>query len=87
MDIIIVSSVFSHDWVLKFGNKRFYLGQDVKFCSRVLGMDTSYVAEQIGGSDLTDPRLRKKLAKFICHELNITKDNVNQYNLWDFCAQ
>lgn len=88
MDIIIIRNGIAHDWVLKFGrNKQFYLGQDIKFCRRVLGMEPGFIAREIGDNDLTKPSVRKRLAKFICRELNITKENVHQYNDWDFCAQ
>lgn len=87
MNIVIVRNGIAHDWVLEFGKKSFYLGQDIKFCRRVLGMEPSYIASEIGGKDLTNPAIKKKLAKFICRELNITRENVSQYNPWDFCAQ
>ena len=41
---------FWREWVLvlptteRHGTQRFYLGQDVKFCTRVLGMDTGTLA-------------------------------------------
>jgi len=42
---------FDHNWTLvvstKTKTKSFYLGQDVKFCSRVLGMEPSYIVRQI----------------------------------------
>jgi hypothetical protein len=63
---------FSHDWTLNAYGKNFYLGQDVKFCARVLGMN---------------PSNRKAIARTICRELGITRSNVKSIEPWSLCAQ
>jgi hypothetical protein len=83
---------FDHNWTLivstKKHTKSFYLGQDVKFCSRVLGMEPSYIIEQIGTREVDHGTLgNKKLAKFICKELNLNGRNINKIEPWGLCAQ
>lgn len=76
---------FGHDWTLEAYGKQYYLGQDVKFCHRVLGMDPSYIVQQIGSREIETPSVNKRLAKFICNELGVTrKTNINT---WELCAQ
>jgi hypothetical protein len=87
MKVIITrgSYGFGQEWTLEAYGKQYYLGQDVKFCSRVLGMDPSYIVQQIGSSEIEVPAVNNRLAKFICNELGITrKTNINA---WDLCAQ
>jgi hypothetical protein len=55
---------FCYNWTLKAYGKSFYLGQDVKFCHRILGCDPSYIVQQIGSNDLGKESTKKKLAKF-----------------------
>ena len=83
---------FDHNWTLvlstKTQTKSFYLGQDVKFCSRVLGMDTSYVVQQVGTRDINEgTKGNKKLAKFICQSLNINGRNFSKIEAWGLCCQ
>ena len=76
MKVLISSSYgFDHNWTLCVDQKEFYLGQDVKFCSRVLGMEPTYVAQQIGSGDISNPVVNKKLAKFIVKSLDLNKKN------------
>jgi hypothetical protein len=60
---------FAHYWTLVHRNKSYYLGQDVKVCSRLLGMTPGYVAKEIGDNDLTNEKTNKKLAQFIVKTL------------------
>jgi hypothetical protein len=70
---------FGHDWTLEAYGKKYYLGQDVKFCSRVLGVSPSTIVSAIGSPEIEVPAI------FICKELGITrKTNINA---WDLCAQ
>ena len=83
---------FDHNWTLvvstKTKTKSFYLGQDVKFCSRVLGMEPSYVVQQIGTGEISEGTPgNKKLAKFICKELNLNGRNIDKIEPWALCAQ
>lgn len=76
---------FGHNWTLVAGKKSFYLGQDVKFCSRVLGMSPSYVAENIGTNDLRTATARRKLAAFIVQSLGI--DDFSGIEPWALCCE
>lgn len=78
---------FSHEWTLHAFGKSFYLGQDVKFCIRVLGMEPSYVVQQIGSNDLRNEETLKRLAEFICDELNLTEENAVNLESWELCCQ
>jgi hypothetical protein len=83
---------FDHNWTLVVSTpkktKSFYLGQDVKFCNRVLEMDTSYVVQQIGTREIDNGTPgNKKLAKFICKELNLNGRNIDKIEPWGLCAE
>jgi hypothetical protein len=68
--------------------KSFYLGQDVKFCNRVLGMEPSYVIRQIGTREIDNgTKGNKKLAKFICQQLEINGRNIDKIESWSLCAE
>jgi len=87
MKVIITrgSYGFGHDWTLEAYGKQYYLGQDVKFCSRVLGLEPIVIVSEIGSPEIEVPAVNNRLAKFICNELGITrKTNINA---WDLCAQ
>ena len=83
---------FDHNWTLILSTpkktKSFYLGQDVKFCQRVLGVDTSYVVKQIGTWEVGyGTPGNKKLAKFICNELGLNGRNIDKIEPWGLCAE
>jgi hypothetical protein len=83
---------FDHNWTLvvstKTKTKTFYLGQDVKFCNRVLEMDTSYVVKQIGTGEIYEGTIgNKKLAKFICKELGLNGRNIDKVEPWGLCSE
>lgn len=82
---------FDHNWTLICSTdkvtKSFYLGQDVKFCSRVLGMSPQYVIEQIGTNRLDTEKARQKLAKFICEQLGLNGRTIKKYQSWELCSQ
>jgi thiaminase len=87
----------AHNWVLvitlgkidtpKFQVKRFYLGQDVKFLSRVLGVSASDVVHAIGSNDLRKETTRRKLARYILNSLNIDTKQVKDLKKWELCCQ
>ncbi len=66
---------FGRDWYLNVetnnGVKEFRLGQDVKVCSRLLGMTPKEVTTEIGSNDLRRKTTRKKLAEFILYKIGI----------------
>ena len=83
---------FDHNWTLVLSTpkktKSFFLGQDVKFCHRVLGMEPRYIVEQIGTGEIDEGTIgNRKLAKFICKELNLNGRNINKIEPWGLCAQ
>ncbi len=82
---------FGHDWNLIVetdnGVKNFYLGQDVKFCSRVLGMSPSYVVQQIGTGDFRNEENLKLLGNFISEQLGLVDESVEQLQSWELCCQ
>lgn len=83
---------FDHNWTLVVSTakkeKSFYLGQDVKFCNRVLGMEPSYIIEQIGTREIDENTIgNKKLAAFICKQLKLNGRNISKIEPWELCAQ
>ena len=83
---------FDHNWTLVVSTakntKSFYLGQDVKFCSRVLGMEPSYIVREIGTREIDYGTIgNKKLAEFICKHLNLNGRNINKIEPWGLCAE
>lgn len=89
---IVVSSAygFDHNWTLicqtPKTTKAFYLGQDVKFCHRVLGMSGREVAAEIGTNRLDTEAGQVKLAKYICKRLGLNGHTIKKYTLWDLAA-
>ena len=83
---------FDHNWTLVVSTakktKSFYLGQDVKFCQRVLGMDTNYVVSQIGTREIGEgEKGNEKFAKFICNELGLNGRNIDKIESWGLCSE
>jgi hypothetical protein len=83
---------FDHNWTLivstKTKTKSFYLGQDVKFCHRVLGMEPRDIVRQIGTGEISNgTKGNKKLAKFICKELGLNGRNIDKIEPWGLCAE
>ena len=83
---------FGYDWNLIVTNskgerKNFYLGQDVKFCSRVLGMSTKEVVNRIGDNDLRNVETQKKLGNFILECLVMDENEIENLETWELCCQ
>lgn len=78
---------FGHDWTLVTKHGNFYLGQDSKFCSRVLGMRGSDVAQAIGSNDLRNDTTRRKLAAFILQSLGLDESTLQDVQPWELCCQ
>jgi hypothetical protein len=83
---------FGHTWTLvveyKEVKRSFYLGQDVKFCSRVLGLSPRDVVDAIGTGEISEGMAgNTKLAKFIIKELGLTKKKMLALQTWELCAQ
>ena len=83
---------FEHNWNLVMTDrngtvKSFFLGQDVKFCNRVLGMEPGYVVRQIGSGDLRLEKTRKDLGKFIVKSLGLSARKLKKMETWELCCQ
>lgn len=78
---------FDHNWTLEAYGRQFYLGQDVKFCSRVLGQDTRHIVSKIGSNDLSKASTKHKLAMYIMKELGLNKKTISQLEPWALCAE
>ncbi len=86
---------FGHTWTLvlegKSSTRSFYLGQDVKVCSRLLQCDPSYVVQQIGTREVESDRGSKRLAKFILDTLKenhlLTTRKIMKMQNWDLCVE
>jgi hypothetical protein len=83
---------FDHNWTLVVSTtkkrKSFYLGQDVKFCDRVLGMTPRHIISQIGTDEIDEgTKGNAKLAKFICNQLGLNGRNIDKFESWAFCSQ
>lgn len=80
-----------YNWHLKVKKgkkqKTFYLGQDAKFCARVLGMRPADVAEAIGSNDLRKESVRRKLAYFIIQSLGIDEAAIFEVEPWALAAE
>ena len=79
---------FAHYWTLVYRNKSYYLGQDVKFCNRVINMLPREVVQAIGTAEIDKPMGNKKLARFIVQTLK-SEYSINFKNLqpWELCAE
>ena len=82
---------FGHDWNLivetNDGVKNFYLGQDVKFCSRVLGLTPRDIVNEIGTGDFRNEENLKLLGNFISEQLGLVEESVNELETWELCCQ
>jgi len=82
---------FGHDWNLIVetdnGVKNFYLGQDVKFCSRVLGLTPRDIVNEIGTGDFRNEENLKLLGNFISEQLGLVDESVEQLESWELCCQ
>ena len=90
---ILISSNYGFDrnWTLlvnyKGLNKQFYLGQDIKFCNRVLGLSPRQICEEIGSNDLRLESTKQKLASFIIKELGLNKSKIAKLESYQLCVQ
>jgi hypothetical protein len=73
-------------WTLSAYGRKFYLGQDVKFCDRVLNIAPRDLVKQIGSNHIYRKTINLRLARFICNELNINRSTVKQLDAWQLAA-
>jgi hypothetical protein len=89
--IVVRRGDFGHNWDLVIeANKKtktFHLGQDAKFCSRVLGMSPRDVVNELGTGDFTNDKNLKLLGRFIVKHLGITKKSIDELDSWALCSE
>jgi hypothetical protein len=97
---------FGHDWQLQLTKdqvpKTFYLGQDAKVCSRILGMNATEMEREglIPNRNIDDPETNKALAWLIVRAVTTDPEAVSdEYlievaehiydhaNAWDIAAE
>lgn len=83
---------FGMNWILVCSTpkitKTFWLGQDVKFCNRVLGMGTDYVVKAIGTRNIDEGTVgNRRLARYICDRLEINGNNIKRIPAWGLACQ
>ena len=78
---------FGHEWTLKAFGKSFFLGQDVKFCSRILGLSPREVVQEVGTNRFDTEEGLTKLADFIVDKLELTEEAAKGLETWELCAQ
>jgi len=83
----------THRWNLNivFGRKEktlktFFLGQDAKFTSRVLGCDINDLFEHLGIKKWT-PRASKKVANYIIRELGLKSKILKKLEVWELSCE
>lgn len=84
---------FGKNWILlikmkKDKTRRFWLGQDSKFCQRILGMYANDVIKAIGTRNIDEgTRGNRKLAKFIIEQLGLTEERIDKLEDWELACQ
>lgn len=73
---------FGRTWELKAYGRKFYLGQDAKVCSRLLGLDPSHVIKLIGGNNISDDNINNNLAVLIINTLGLTAQSAKDLEAW-----
>lgn len=73
---------FGRTWQLAAYGKRFYLGQDAKVCSRLLGLDPSEVIKLIGGNNISDDQINNNLAVLIINTVGLTAQSAEGLEAW-----
>tara|TARA_R110000744_G_scaffold7342_2_gene25285 strand:- start:4934 stop:5221 length:288 start_codon:yes stop_codon:yes gene_type:complete len=82
---------FAKNWTLICSTpkitKSFYLGQDVKVCSRILGISPSQLIEEIGCNDFGKESTLKKLGTYIANEIGLNGHNIKKLESWEIAAE
>lgn len=73
---------FGRTWQLKAFGKLFYLGQDAKVCSRLLGLEPSEVINLIRGNNISDDHINNNLAVLIINTLELTAESAKDLESW-----
>lgn len=82
---------FDRNWTLVLTTpkitRRFYLGQDVKFCTRILGIHPKDIIRSIGTPNISEKEGNKSLAIFIVQKLGLTPSNIDELDDWSLCSE
>ena len=73
---------FGRTWELEAFGRRFYLGQDAKVCSRLLGLEPSEVINLIRGNNISDDHINNNLAVLIINTLELTAETAQDLESW-----
>jgi hypothetical protein len=73
---------FGRTWELKAYGKRFYLGQDAKVCSRLLGLDPKEVINLIRGNNISDDKINNNLAVLIIDTIGLNFKAAQDLEAW-----
>ena len=77
---------FVRNWTLQCYGKQFFLGQDIKFCTRVLGLHPKDIVDAIGTREIMSRKGNLALSRYIRTELGITRKNVSKIHTGQFCS-
>ena len=67
--------------------KTFMLGQDVKFCSRVLGCSYDDLLNHLNIKKIETDREKKKVGNFIFRELELNSKIIKELNPWSLSCE
>ena len=73
---------FGRTWQLKAFGKLFYLGQDAKVCSRLLGLDPKEVINLIRGNNISDDKINNNLAVLIIDTISLNFEAAQDMEAW-----
>ena len=66
---------FGHDWTMVITDhekrKVFWMGQDAKVCARLIGTTPGHVIELIGGNNIDNAKVNRKLVQIIFEALAV----------------
>jgi len=78
---------FERNWTLICSTpkvtKKFFLGQDIKVCSRILGMTARDLVNFIGSDDLSNKNTLNKIGLYIAKEIGLNGHNIKKLQPWE----
>ena len=83
---------FGRTWQLRIKTKKdertFFLGQDVKVCSRILGMSPRQVINEIGSDNIGNgTKGADRLGKFIADRIGVNGRNMKKLEAWALACE
>ena len=91
-EILSTPHYFGRTWQLKVSTpkkeKVFFLGQDVKVCSRLLGMTPKDVVQTIGTNNIGNgSKGAKKLGRLIADHVGLNGRNMDKVEPWAIAVE